>query len=125
MTKKELIDSLTKYADDAELYNVFNTFSDFKIFDGEDFIAYQRDESIRYWTDRCEKCFAEAEEANARMIIANEHLTKRETKKWRSELNNATMEYNSKNNLLAYCKKRLEEMITYPPEYWKKSFKVK
>lgn len=125
MTKKELIDSLAKYADDTELYNVSNTFSDFKIFTSEDFIAYQRDENIRYWTDRCESYFAEAEEAQARIVIANEHLAKKETKKWRSELDNATMEYNSKNNLLIYCKKRLDETITYPPEYWKKTFKVK
>lgn len=125
MTKKELIDSLAKYADDTELYNVSNTADDFIIFDGDDFVSYQRDDAVKYWTDRVNRYFVEVEEANAKMVIANEHLAKKETKKWRIELDKATLEHNSKNSLFTYSQQRLAEMKAYSLEHWKKQYGVK
>ena len=105
MTKKEIIEVLAKYDDGDTIYNASGTYDSVNLANGYDYASILRDRDIAWVEGRRDAEFSEMEEAQARITIANAKLAKRETKKWRTELERAT-------NLLNYHKGRYYSAVS-------------
>lgn len=104
MTKKEIIEALAKYDDGDTIYNTSGAYDIVNLANGYDYASILRDRNIAWAEGRRDAEFSEMEDAHARIAIANTKLAKRETKKWRTELNRAT-------NLLNYHKGRYDSAV--------------
>lgn len=104
MTKKEIIEALAKYDDGDTIYNASGTYDSVNLANGYDYASILRDRDIAWVEGRRDAEFSEMEEAQARITIANAKLAKKETKKWRTELERAT-------NLLNYHKGRYDSAV--------------
>ena len=93
MTKKEIIEALAKYDDGDTIYNASGAYDSVNLANGYDYASILRDRDIAWVEGRRDAEFSEIEEAQARIAIANTKLAKKETKKWRTELNRATKSY--------------------------------
>lgn len=105
MTKKEIIEALAKYDDSDTIYNASGTYDSVNLANGYDYASILRDRDIAWVEGRRDVEFSEIEEAQARITIANAKLAKKETKKWRTELERAT-------NLLNYHKGRYVSAVS-------------
>lgn len=105
MTKKEIIEVLAKYDDGDTIYNASGTYDSVNLANGYDYASILRDRDIAWVEGRRDAEFSEIEEAQARITIANAKLAKKETKKWRTELERAT-------NLLNYHKGRYYSAVS-------------
>lgn len=105
MTKKEIIEALAKYDDGDTIYNASGTYDSVNLANGYDYASILRDRDIAWVEGRRDAEFSEIEEAQARIAIANTKLAKKETKKWRTELERAT-------NLLNYHKGRYYSAVS-------------
>lgn len=105
MTKKEIIEALAKYDDSDTIYNASGTYDSVNLANGYDYASILRDRDIAWVEGRRDAEFSEIEEAQARITIANAKLAKKETKKWRTELERAT-------NLLNYHKGRYVSAVS-------------
>ena len=105
MTKKEIIEVLAKYDDGDTIYNASGTYDSVNLANGYDYASILRDRDIAWIEGRRDAEFSEMEEAQARITIANAKLAKKETKKWRTELERAT-------NLLNYHKGRYVSAVS-------------
>lgn len=94
MTKKEIIEALAKYDDGDTIYNTDGVYDSVNLTNGYDYASILRDRDIKWVEARRDRIFSDMEDAQARIAIANTKLAKRETKKWRTELNRATKSYN-------------------------------
>lgn len=104
MTKKEILEVLEKYDDSDTIYNASGAYDSVNLANGYDYASILRNRDIAWAEGRRDAEFSEIEEARARIAIANTKLAKRETKKWRTELNRAT-------NLLNYHKGRYDSAV--------------
>lgn len=93
MTKKEIIEALAKYDDGDTIYNTNGTYDSVNLANGYDYASILRDRDIKWLEWRRDRIFSDMEDAQARIAIANTKLAKKETKKWRTELNRATKSY--------------------------------
>ena len=105
MTKKEIIEALAKYNDGDTIYNTDGVYDSVNLANGYDYASILRDRDIAWVEGRRDAEFSEMEEAQARITIANAKLAKKETKKWRTELERAT-------NLLNYHKGRYYSAVS-------------
>lgn len=105
MTKKEIIEALAKYDDGDTIYNASGAYDSVNLANGYDYASILRDRDIAWVEGRRDAEFSEIEEAQARITIANAKLAKKETKKWRTELERAT-------NLLNYHKGRYYSAVS-------------
>ena len=105
MTKQEIIEALAKYDDGDTIYNASGTYDSVNLANGYDYASILRDRDIAWVEGRRDAEFSEIEEARARITIANAKLAKKETKKWRTELERAT-------NLLNYHKGRYYSAVS-------------
>lgn len=105
MTKKEIIEALAKYDDGDTIYNASGTYDSVNLANGYDYASILRDRDIAWVEGRRDAEFSEMEEAQARITIANAKLAKKETKKWRTELERAT-------KLLNYHKRRYDYSVS-------------
>ena len=105
MTKKEIIEALAKYDDGDTIYNASGTYDSVNLANGYDYASILRDRDIAWVEGRRDAEFSEMEEAQARITIANAKLAKKETKKWRTELERAT-------KLLNYHKRQYDYSVS-------------
>ena len=105
MTKKEIIEALAKYDDGDTIYNTNGTYDSVNLANGYDYASILRDRDIAWVEGRRDAEFSEMEEAQARITIANAKLAKKETKKWRTELERAT-------KLLNYHKRQYDYSVS-------------
>ena len=105
MTKKEIIEVLAKYDDGDTIYNASGTYDSVNLANGYDYASILRDRDIAWVEGRRDAEFSEMEEAQARITIANAKLAKKETKKWRTELERAT-------KLLNYHKRQYDYSVS-------------
>ena len=105
MTKKEIIEALAKYDDGDTIYNASGTYDSVNLANGYDYASILRDRDVAWVEGRRDAEFSEMEEAQARITIANAKLAKKETKKWRTELERAT-------KLLNYHKVRYDSAVS-------------
>ena len=105
MTKKEIIEALAKYDDSDTIYNASGTYDSVNLANGYDYASILRDRDIAWVEGRRDAEFSEMEEAQARITIANAKLAKKETKKWRTELERAT-------KLLNYHKRQYDYSVS-------------
>lgn len=105
MTKKEIIEALAKYDDGDTIYNTDGVYDSVNLANGYDYASILRDRDIAWIEGRRDAEFSEMEEAQARITIANAKLAKKETKKWRTELERAT-------KLLNYHKRRYDYSVS-------------
>lgn len=113
MTKKEIIEALAKYDDGDTIYNASGTYDSVNLANGYDYASILRDRDVAWFEGRRDAEFSEMEEAQARITIANAKLAKKETKKWRTELERAT-------KLLNYHKVRYDNSVSRV-DYYKKT----
>ena len=113
MTKKEIIEALAKYDDGDTIYNTSGTYDSVNLANGYDYASILRDRDVAWVEGRRDAEFSEMEEAQARITIANAKLAKKETKKWRTELERAT-------KLLNYHKVRYDNSVSRV-DYYKKT----
>ena len=113
MTKKEIIEALSKYDDGDTIYNASGTYDSVNLANGYDYASILRDRDVAWVEGRRDAEFSEMEEAQARITIANAKLAKKETKKWRTELERAT-------KLLNYHKVRYDNSVSRV-DYYKKT----
>lgn len=90
MTKKEIIEALAKYDDGDTIYNANGAYDSVNLANGYDYASILRDSDIAWAEGRRDIEFSEMEDAQARITIANAKLAKKETKRWRIELERAT-----------------------------------
>lgn len=90
MTKKEIIEALAKYDDGDTIYNANGAYDSVNLANGYDYASILRDRDIAWVEGRRDREFSEMEDAQARITIANAKLAKKETKRWRIELERAT-----------------------------------
>ena len=90
MTKKEIIEALAKYDDSDTIYNANGAYDSVNLANGYDYAPILRDRDIAWVEGRRDREFREMEDAQARITIANAKLAKKETKRWRIELERAT-----------------------------------
>ena len=90
MTKKEIIEALAKYDDVDTIYNANGAYDSVNLANGYDYASILRDRDIAWVEGRRDREFSEMEDAQARITIANAKLAKKETKRWRIELERAT-----------------------------------
>lgn len=90
MTKKEIIEALAKYDDGDTIYNANGAYNSVNLANGYDYASILRDRDIAWVEGRRDREFSEMEDAQARITIANAKLAKKETKRWRIELERAT-----------------------------------
>lgn len=90
MTKKEIIEALAKYDDSDTIYNANGAYDSVNLANGYDYASILRDRDIAWVEGRRDREFSEMEDAQARITIANAKLAKKETKRWRTELERAT-----------------------------------
>lgn len=105
MTKKEIIEALAKYDDSDTIYNTDGVYDSVNLANGYDYASILRDRDIALVEGRRDREFSEMEDAQGRIAIANTKLAKRETKKWRTELNRAT-------KLLNYHKRMYDNAVS-------------
>ena len=105
MTKKEIIEALAKYDDGDTIYNTDGVYDSVNLANGYDYASILRDRDIAWVEGRRDAEFSEMEEAQARITIANAKLAKKETKKWRTELERAT-------KLLNYHKRQYDYSVS-------------
>lgn len=105
MTKKEILEVLEKYDDSDTIYNASGAYDSVSLANGYDYASILRDRDIAWVEGRRDAEFSEMEEAQARITIANAKLAKKETKKWRTELERAT-------KLLNYHKRRYDYSVS-------------
>lgn len=105
MTKKEIIEALAKYDDGDTIYNTDGVYGSVNLANGYDYASILRDRDIAWVEGRRDAEFSEMEEAQARITIANAKLAKKETKKWRTELERAT-------KLLNYHKRQYDYSVS-------------
>ena len=105
MTKKEIIEALAKYDDGDTIYNASGAYDSVNLANGYDYASILRDRDIAWVEGRRDAEFSEMEEAQARITIANAKLAKKETKKWRTELERAT-------KLLNYHKRQYDYSVS-------------
>ena len=105
MTKKEIIEALAKYDDGDTIYNTDGVYDSVNLANGYDYASILRDRDIAWVEERRDAEFSEMEEAQARITIANAKLAKKETKKWRTELERAT-------KLLNYHKRQYDYSVS-------------
>lgn len=113
MTKKEIIEALAKYDDGDTIYNASGKYDSVNLANGYDYASILRDRDVAWVEGRRDAEFSEMEEAQARITIANAKLAKKETKKWRTELERAT-------KLLNYHKVRYDNSVSRV-DYYKKT----
>ena len=105
MTKKEIIEALAKYDDGDTIYNTDGVYDSVNLANGYDYASILRDRDVAWAEGRPDAEFSEMEEAQARITIANAKLAKKETKKWRTELERAT-------KLLNYHKRQYDYSVS-------------
>lgn len=121
MTKKEIIEALAKYDDGDTIYNTNGTYDSVNLANGYDYAFILRDRDIKWSEARRDRIFSDMEDAQARIAIANTKLAKKETKKWRTELERATKSYNfnkrlytnAVNNVDYYNKTTIEDYMKH------------
>lgn len=94
MTKKEILEVLEKYDDSDTIYNASGAYDSVNLANGYDYASILRNRDIAWVEGRRDAEFSEIEEARARITIANAKLAKKETKRWRTELERATKLFN-------------------------------
>lgn len=104
MTKREIIEALAKYDDDDTIYNANGAYDSVNLANGYDYASILRDRDIAWVEGRRDREFSEMEDAQARITIANAKLAKKETKRWRTELERAT-------KLLNYHKRMYDSAV--------------
>lgn len=104
MTKKEIIEALAKYDDGDTIYNANGAYDSVNLANGYDYASILRDRDIAWVEGRRDREFSEMEDAQARITIANAKLAKKETKRWRTELERAT-------KLLNYHKRMYDSAV--------------
>lgn len=105
MTKKEIIEALAKYDDSDTIYNANGAYDSVNLANGYDYASILRDRDIAWVEGRRDREFSEMEDAQARITIANAKLAKKETKRWRTELERAT-------KLLNYHKRMYDNAVS-------------
>lgn len=105
MTKKEIIEALAKYDDGDTIYNANGAYDSVNLANGYDYASILRDRDIAWVEGRRDREFSEMEDAQARITIANAKLAKKETKRWRIELERAT-------KLLNYHKRMYDNAVS-------------
>lgn len=105
MTKKEIIEALAKYDDSDTIYNANGAYDSVNLANGYDYASILRDRDIAWVEGRRDREFSEMEDAQARITIANAKLAKKETKRWRIELERAT-------KLLNYHKRMYDNAVS-------------
>lgn len=105
MTKKEIIEALAKYNDDDTIYNANGAYDSVNLANGYDYASILRDRDIAWVEGRRDREFSEMEDAQARITIANAKLARKETKRWRIELERAT-------KLLNYHKRMYDNAVS-------------
>ena len=105
MTKKEILEVLEKYDDSDTIYNASGTYDSVSLANGYDYASILRDRDIAWVEGRRDREFSEMEDAQARITIANAKLAKKETKRWRTELERAT-------KLLNYHKRMYDNAVS-------------
>ena len=105
MTKKEIIEALAKYDDGDTIYNTDGVYDSVNLANGYDYASILRDRDVAWAEGRRDAEFSEMEDAQARITIANAKLAKKETKKWRTELERAT-------KLLNYHKRQYDYSVS-------------
>ena len=105
MTKKEIIEALAKYDDGDTIYNASGTYDSVNLANGYDYASILRNRDIAWVEGRRDREFSEMEDAQARITIANAELAKKETKRWRTELERAT-------KLLNYHKRMYDNAVS-------------
>lgn len=104
MTKREIIEALAKYDDGDTIYNANGAYDSVNLANGYDYASILRDRDIAWVEGRRDREFSEMEDAQARITIANAKLAKKETKRWRTELERAT-------KLLNYHKRMYDSAV--------------
>lgn len=105
MTKKEILEALEKYDDSDTIYNANGAYDSVNLANGYDYASILRDRDIAWVEGRRDREFSEMEDAQARITIANAKLAKKETKRWRTELERAT-------KLLNYHKRMYDSAVS-------------
>lgn len=105
MTKKEIIEALAKYDDSDTIYNANGAYDSVNLANGYDYASILRDRDIAWVEGRRDREFSEMEDAQARITIANAKLAKKETKRWRIELERAA-------RLLNYHKRMYDNAVS-------------
>lgn len=122
MTKKEILEALEKYDDSDTIYNASDIYNSVNLANGYDYASILRDRDIKWLEDRRDKEFREIEDAEARMAFANMKLAKKESKRWRTELERATRLSNYHKGMYDSIKNRADDLRnnTTVKDYMKK-----
>lgn len=122
MTKKEIIDALAKYDDGDTIYNANGAYDSVNLANGYDYASILRDRDIAWVEGRRDREFSEMEDAEARRAFANMKLAKKESKKWRTELERATRLLNYHKGMYDSVKNRVDDLRnnTTVKDYMKK-----
>lgn len=122
MTKKEVLEALEKYDDSDTIYNTSGAYDSVNLANGYDYASILRDSDIKWLEERCDKEFREMEDAKARMAFANMKLAKKESKRWRTELERATRLSNYHKGMYDSVKNRADDLRnnTTVKDYMKK-----
>ena len=124
MTKKEIIEALAKYDDGDTIYNASGTYDSVNLANGYDYASILRDRDIAWVEGRRDAEFSEIEEARARITIANAKLAKKETKRWRTELERATKLFNYHKRMYDNAVSRLDYYNKTTVEDYMKKYKL-
>lgn len=122
MTKKEILEALEKYNDSDTIYNANGAYDSVCLANGYDYASILRDRDIKWLEDRRDREFREMEDAQARMTMANMKLAKKETKRWRTELERAIKLLNYHTGMYDSAKNRADDLRnnTTVKDYMKK-----
>lgn len=124
MTKKEIIEALAKYDDGDIIYNANGTYDSVNLVNGYDYASILRDRDIAWIEERCNKEFREMEDAQARITIANMKLAKKETKRWRTELERAIKILNYHTGMYDHALNRADYFYKTTVEDYMKTYKL-
>lgn len=122
MTKKEILEALEKYDDSDTIYNANGAYDSVYLANGYDYASILRDRDIEWLEVRRDKEFREMEDAEARRAFANMKLAKKESKRWRTELERATRLLNYHKGMYDSVKNRVDDLRnnTTVKDYMKK-----
>lgn len=124
MTKKEIIEALAKYDDSDTIYNANGAYDSVNLVNGYDYASILRDRDIAWIEERCNKEFREMEDAQARIAIANMKLAKKETKRWRTELERAIKMLNYHTGMYDHALNRVDYFYKTMVEDYMKTYKL-
>lgn len=122
MTKKEILEALEKYDDSDTIYNTSGAYDSVNLTNGYDYASILRDRDIKWLEDRRDREFRDMEDAEARVVFANMKLAKKESKRWRTELERATRLSNYHKGMYDSAKNRADDLRnnTTVEDYMKK-----